>query len=235
MTNQPVLLGVPISMALRGINTASSFGTMGKVTTVATGIAAVSAIAPWLETTTSAEASEETPSLPEQAINAAVPFAMGALSFIDMNARMIGIKQKRRIGVSSIPSRTGDWIQDLGSHSARYNITGSFYDTDPHYLSTKGLMTTIMKTYIGSAAVGNVHLLNLIMNTGAKIPIVSKHEITFGMITDFDYTEMGGEPLEVKYDIKLIEVGGIPLIGKTVLLAARNLASDVTSSLLSSR
>lgn len=229
MTKQPVLLGVPFSMALRGLKTVNSAagGLATAGTIIGTGALAIASVAPWLETMTTSGASTEIPSLTEQVLGVVTPFTMGALAFIDMNAKMAQIQQKRRISVNSIPSRTGDWVQDLGSHSARYHITGSFYDTDPHYLSTKGLMTTIMKTYIGSAAVGNVHLLNLIMSTGASIPIVTKHEITFGMIRDFVYTEIGGEPLEVKYDIKLIEVNGIPLIGKTVLLSARNIVSNM--------
>ena len=231
MVNQPVMLGVPISMALRGlstINAATGSLAAGLTATAVGAVATYGAVAPWLETITSSEASKEIP-IPSGSdiLSGAIPFTMGALAFIDMYAKRIEIQQKRRLGISSIPSRSGDWIQDLGSHSARYQITGSFYDTDPRYLSVQGIMQTILKTYIGSAAVGNVHLLNLIMNTGASIPIVSKHEITFGIISDFTYEEVGGEPLEVKYNIKLIEMNGIPLIGKTVLLAARNIASNI--------
>jgi len=230
MTNQPVLLGVPISMLLRGGKTVSSIAGGGKLGTAVAGSVAfassIASIVPWLTSLTESLASKEIP-VSNMVTDIAMSAAMGAISFIDMYAKMISIKQKRRVGVNSIPSRTGDWIQDLGSHSARYHITGSFYDTDPHYLSTKGLMQTIMKTYIGSAAVGNIHLLNLIMATGSSIPIVTKHEITFGMITDFEYKEIGGEPMEVKYDLRLIEVGGIPLIGKTILLSARNIASNL--------
>jgi len=231
MANRPVVLGWPISLALRGISGLTS--TIGTTATAAVGIAgAVTAAAPWLASTISAPASETTPTSDTPTTTSSTNDILsltdllgGLFTFLDMNAEIVTVTEKRRMAVVSVPGRESDYLQDLGAHTVRYNVRGRFFDTDPQYLTHRGIMQTLLKTVIGSAAVGSTQMLRLLMRTASPVPFISEHEVSFAVITDFSFTQVGGEPHWVNYNMVLMEYGRIPYIAKMALLGASNLVS----------
>ena len=236
MPKRPVVLGWPISLALRGVSglAGRSIGTVGTVATVAgvAGIAtAINSANPWLATTTASLAGETTPTTEatttaEQTDVMSLTDMIGGLfTFLDMNAEMITITEKRRMAIVSVPGRESDFLQDLGGHTVRYAVRGRFFDTDPQYLTQRGIMQTLMKTVIGNAAVGSTQMLRLLMRTASPVPFISEHEISFAIITDFSFSQIGGEPHWVNYNMSLLEYGRIPYLAKMALLGASNWAS----------
>lgn len=219
-------------MALRGLTGLQSVvGTAG-VVGVAGVATAITAAAPWLSTTSSSPASETTPTTETGTsgtggsdILSLTDMIGGIFTFLDMNAEVITITEKRRLAVVSVPGRESDFIQDLGGHSVRYSVRGRFFDTDPQYLSGRGMMQTLLKTVIGSAAVGSTQMLRLLMRTASPVPFISEHEISFSIISDFSFSQVGGEPHWVNYNMTLMEYGRIPYLAKMALLGASNLVS----------
>jgi hypothetical protein len=82
-----------------------------------------------------------------------------------------------------------------------------------------------MKTVIGSAAVGSTQMLRLLMRTASPVPFISEHEISFAIISDFSFSQIGGEPHWVNYSMNLMEYERIPYLAKMALLGASNLVS----------
>lgn len=245
MAKRPVVLGWPISMALRGISGISAISPMaGLGATVLAGAAigagaaavALTAASPWLPTQTSSEASKAVP-VPGSAgissllnLGGAMNMIGGLLTFMDMNAQIVSITEKRRMAIISIPGRESDFLQDLGGHTAKYRVTGKFFDTDPKYLTSAAIMQTILKTVIGSGAVGSTQMLRLIMRTASPIPFMTEHEISFAIITDFNFTQTAGEPEWVNYNMILLEYQRIPYLAKMAVLGASNWASAITGA-----
>lgn len=239
MARRPVVLGWPISLALRGISGMAGLGggaSLGALAGAGAIVGAVSAtvaltsVAPWVSSQASSLATQVMGASTGTTAGAGDIISMtdmigGLLTFLDMNAEMITITEKRRIAVVSVPGRESDFLQDLGGHTVRYAVRGKFFDTDPQYLSHRGIMQTLMKTIIGSAAVGSTQMLRLLMRTASPVPFISEHEITFAIITDFRFSQVGGEPNWVNYEMNLMEYGRIPYLAKMALLGASNAIS----------
>lgn len=236
MARRPVVLGWPISLALRGLSglqgTLGTAGTLG-VTAVAGVATGITAAAPWLSTTAGSPATETTPTTTEPTsstgqssdILSLTDLIGGLFTFLDMNAEMVSITEKRRMAIVSVPGRESDFLQDLGGHSVKYSVRGRFFDTDPQYLTHRGIMQTLLKTVIGSAAVGSTQMLRLLMRTSSPVPFITEHEISFAVISDFNFSQVGGEPSWVRYNMGLIEYGRIPYLAKMAILGASNLAT----------
>lgn len=233
MARRPVVLGWPISLALRGISGLRAAG--GTSLVAAAGVAtAVIAAAPWISAAASSPATQTIPITETASAGAGTGDILsmtdmigGLLTFLDMNAELVTITEKRRIAVVSVPGRESDFLQGLGGHSVRYAVRGRFFDTDPQYLTHRGIMQTLLKTVIGSAAVGSTQMLRLLMRTDSPVPFISEHEITFAIITDFRFSQVGGEPNWVNYEMALMEYGRIPYLAKMALLGASNLSRTV--------
>lgn len=227
MAKRPVILGWPISLALRGLSGLRSTvgGTAGTAVAATVGIAtAITAATPWL---TSLMTAPTTDIKKPPDILSFTDLLGGLFTFLDMNAEVITITEKRRLAVVSVPGRESDFIQDLGAHTVRYAIKGRFFDTDPQYLTHRGIMQTLLKTVIGNAAVGSTQMLRLLMRTASPVPFISEHEISFAIISDFSFSQIGGEPHWVNYNMNLLEYGRIPYLAKMALLGTSNLVSKV--------
>lgn len=237
MAKRPVVLGWPISLALRGVRGLAGIGGLAGALTAGTTSAlltfpALKAVAPWLSTETGSPAGETTPTTESATTGAGgtdilsiTDMIGGLFTFLDMNAEMVTITEKRRIAVVSVPGRESDFIQDLGAHTVRYAVRGKFFDTDPQYLTRRGLMQTLLKTVIGNAAVGSTHMLRLLMRTASPVPFITEHEVSFAVISDFRFSQIGGEPHWVNYEMNLMEYGRIPYLAKMALLGASNFAA----------
>lgn len=240
MARRPVVLGWPISLALRGISGMASVGGgaslvalagAGAIVGAVSATAALTTVAPWISSQASSAATQTIPATETASAGAGAGDILsmtdmigGLLTFLDMNAELVTITEKRRIAVVSVPGRESDFLQDLGGHTVRYAVRGRFFDTDPQYLTHRGIMQTLMKTFIGSAAVGSTQMLRLLMRTASPVPFISEHEITFAIITDFRFSQVGGEPNWVNYEMALMEYGRIPYLAKLALLGASNLS-----------
>lgn len=232
MARRPVVLGWPISLALRGLqglSTLSPAVAVGLGAGAAASVGLVATQSPWIRSRTDSDSSSLIPesyrSLVGGDLSVVTDFMGGILTFMDMNANVMELSEQRRIAVVSVPGRGSDYLQDLGQHTARYSIRGKFFDTDPQYLTQRGVMQTILKTVIGSSAVGSTQILRLIMNTGSPVPFVSEHEISFAVISKFSFSQQGGEPGWVDYNMNLLEYSRIPYVAKMAMLGASNLVS----------
>lgn len=240
MARRPVVLGWPISMALRGLGGLAGMGSTALIGGAISGgiavgatIAAVTSTAPWLPAQTASEGSEAIPvpgSGGISSLGSLMNTIGGVLTFMDMNAQVVSITEKRRMAVISIPGRESDFLQDLGGHTAKYRVTGKFFDTDPKYLTSAAIMQTILKTFIGSGAVGSTQMLRLIMRTASPIPFMTEHEISFAVITDFTFTQIAGEPEWVNYNMTLLEFQRIPYLAKMAVLGVSNALSSYTGA-----
>lgn len=230
MARRPVVLGYPLSMAVRGIKSNPLAGAV----TLGAGAAAigtVSYVAPWIK------ASSEGNLVPKDITSTSITDVStltdvlgGVLTFLDMNAEVIEIEEKRRMAVISIPGRESDFLQDLGGHTTTYQVKGKFYDTDPQYLSQRGIMQTILKTVIQSSAVGSTQLLRMVMRSRSPVPFISQHEISFAVITHFRFNEVGGAPEWCNYEMRLLEYRRIPYLAKMAILGTGNWISNLTGS-----
>ncbi|MGD2072368.1 MAG: hypothetical protein PVG65_02640 [Candidatus Thorarchaeota archaeon] len=221
-------------MGIRGINALTGDTAYAAALTAgpllgavsAAGALAVSGHIPWASTVAEQSSSQTIPLIGQ---NTTFPDLLGGLiTFMDMNAEMATIRERRRMAVISIPGRESDFLQDLGGHTVRYSIRGKFYETDPQYLTHRGIMQTILKTLIGNAAVGSTQMLRLIMRTASPVPFITEHEISFAVINNFDITQTGGEPVWVKYNMELLEYQRIPYLAKMAMLGASNYVSAVS-------
>lgn len=235
MAGRPAILGWPVSLAIRGmplvksgITAIGGMSTTAKAAAATTAIAAGAAVvAPWITGVLSDSPPEAPTGDASQSssnpLMDSIDMMSGLLTMIDMNAEVVNISEKRRIAMVSVPGRESDFIQDLGGHSVWYRIRGRFYDTDPKYMSIQGIMQTILKTTIGSSAVGSTQMLRLLMRTAAPVPFMCEHDVAMVVMTDFDFSMIGGEPNWVRYNMELVEIYRIPYLAKMAILGTGNL------------
>lgn len=234
MARRSVVLGLPISLALRGLSAAG--GTLGGLAAKAGGTAAALTVAaPWVAGMLNSTASVSTPGIPSfpDSIGGMITAGLGMLTFADLNAEVVTVNEKRRMAIVSIPGREADFIQDLGGHSTKYRISGKFFDYDPGYAKNQAITQQIMQTFIGNGATGSTQMLRLIMRTGTTMPFMCEHDIAMVVITDFKFSMLAGKPRWVQYEMELVEKTRIPYIFKMALLGVSNnlekLAPTMTS------
>ena len=239
MPRRPVVLGWPVSLLMRGVTSiaptiagaipAAAHSIAG--ITAATGV--IMAAAPWITSALKSDASETIPTGGAATQNAIsdlgrlTDFVGGILTFMDMNAQVVTISERRRMAVVSIPGRESDFLQDLGGHTVKYNIRGKFFDYDPQAFTRRGIMQTLLKITFDNASVGSTQMLRLIMRTSTPVPFITEHEISFALITNFSFTQTGGAPEWVDYDMSLLEYERIPYLAKMAILGVGNLVSNL--------
>lgn len=225
MPRRSVVLGMPISLALRGLNTIGLGGLASKIAPIAT---VLTVATPWIAGMAKSVGSSPTAGILGEYAN----ILGGLLTFADMNAQVVTITEKRRMAVVSIPGRESDYIQDLGGHSVRYKISGKFFDDDPSYNQNLAITQQILQTVIGNSATGSTQLLRLIMRTATPIPFMCEHEIAMVVIADFKFSMIAGNPRMVSYEMELIEYTRIPYIAKMAMLGTSNHIPNLVKGLL---
>jgi hypothetical protein len=229
MPRRSVVLGMPISLALRGLNTLG-IGS-ASIAKYAAPIATLSIATPWIAGMAKSVGSSSTTGIADDGVTAGFNILGSLLTFADLNAQVVTVTEKRRMAVVSIPGRESDYLQDLGGHSVKYRVSGKFFDDDPSYNRNIGILQTILQTTIGNGATGSTQLLRLIMRTATPIPFMCEHEIAMVVITDFKFSMIAGEPRWVNYDMELIEYTRIPYLAKMAMLGSSNLVSSIAKGL----
>lgn len=140
------------------------------------------------------------------------------ITFFDLNANVVDLDEARRIAVVDVPGREGDFIQNLGSKSTKYRISGMFFETDPKETKSSPF-SPIFKATFGNVAVGNSQLLRLLERTGVPAPFMYEYDIAEVIIARVQLKEEGGRPVRVKYIIDLIEYRRLPQLVKMLGLA----------------
>jgi len=220
MPRRSVALGLPMSLALRGLKT---LGIAGGGSLKA--LTALTVATPWIGGMASTLASAT--AVPGSEIAHGGANTIGTmLTFTDLNADVVTIKEKRRMAVVPIPGRESDFIQDLGGQSVRYSISGKFFDDDPSYGRNLAMSQQLLQTVIGNGATGSTMLLRLLMRTAAPVPFMCEHDIAMVVVDTFEFSMLAGKPRWVEYKMELIEYTRIPYIAKMAMLGITNAASD---------
>ena len=63
------------------------------------------------------------------------------------------------------------------------------------------------------------------MRSASPVPFITEHEISFAIISDFSFTQVGGMPSWVNYSMKLYEYSRIPYAAKLAMLGTSNYLS----------
>lgn len=142
------------------------------------------------------------------------------VTFMDLNAQVIKIKEKRRIAVIDVPGREGDYIQNLGGKSATYTVSGKFYRSDPKAGTSQSPFSGVFKTMFGNIAVGQAQLMTLLVRTGVPVPFMCEYGMAEVIIKEFDIEVPEGQPEYINYTIDMIEYRRLPTLLKMVGLAA---------------
>jgi hypothetical protein len=214
MAIKSVVLGMPLTLLLRGANAFTS-----TPVTTSPAITAVTVLAPWVAEIAKSAATNPTADIGSAAVN----IAGGFTTLADMNAQVVNVSEKRRMAIVSIPGRESDFIQDLGGHSTRYKISGKFFDRDPRTNNNLSIVQQTLQNLIQNGATGSTQLLRLIMRTAVPVPFMCEHEISMAVITDFDFSMVAGEPYWVNYNMNLVEYARIPYMAKMAMLGVSNL------------
>lgn len=226
MPRRSVVLGLPLTLGLRAAN---MFGRLPSAASkIPTAVTALAVATPWISESLKSVGSSTNAGV-EGTAGADLANLFGSfLSFVDMNAQMVTITEKRRMVVVSIPGREADYLQDLGGHSVKYRLSGKFFDQDPSYDQNLSYTQQILQTFIRNGATGNTQLLRLLMRTASPVPFMCEHEIAMVVITDFKFSMIAGEPRWVNYDMDLIEYTRIPYLAKMAMLGGSNLVEELT-------
>lgn len=142
------------------------------------------------------------------------------VTFMDLNAQVIKINEKRRIAVIDVPGREGDYIQNLGGKSAIYIVSGKFYRSDPKSGTSQSPFSGVFKTMFGNVAVGQAQLMTLLVRTGVPVPFMCEYGMAEVIIREFDIEVPEGQPEYINYTIDMIEYRRLPTLLKMVGLAA---------------
>lgn len=214
MRRSSVVLGLPLSLAMRAPGLGS---VLGKVTKAVT---ALTVMSPWIgEMSKSLGTTLGTPGA-----GGLASFFGSVLTFADMNAQVVTTKEQRRLAIVSIPGRESDFLQDLGGHSVKYKISGKFFVNDPQYNKTLAMTQQILQTFIANGATGSIQMLRLLMRTATPVPFMCEHDIAMVVIQNFNHSMVAGEPLWVNYEMDLVEYTRIPYVVKMAMLGVSNAA-----------
>ena len=125
------VIGMPIQLMARIVSGGMNLGGLvggrvgtlisaGVVAATAVGVAAkvATGIAPHINNMFSSDANRDASDL--GAITKEIIKEL--VTFMDLNAQVIKINEKRRIAVIDVPGREGDYIQNLGGKSATYIV-----------------------------------------------------------------------------------------------------------------
>ncbi len=226
MMGKRAVIGFPIQLMTRmlagGVNLGGAIGgklgTVVKGTTIAVGAIATAAtfataVIPSLSNTMNKDANQSADDLgtrvnPLEAI----------ITFFDMNANVLDIDEKRRLAIVDVPGREGDFIQNLGSKSVTYRLTGKFFVDDPK-ATRSSPFSSIFKASFGNVAVGNVQLLKALERSGVPVPFLCEYEISEVIIQRAQFKLVGGRTEEINYIIDLIEYRRLPQLLKLLGMA----------------
>jgi hypothetical protein len=148
------------------------------------------------------------------------------VTFMDLNAEVMTMDEKRRIAVIDIPGREGDYIQTMGGKSRVYYLKGHFFDLDSFVPGLQASpLSYIFQQLTGDAAVGNVQLLTQLERLDIPVPFLSRMEISEVLIWRTKFTDKGGRPNRIAYELFLIEYRRLPILGKLGTLAFQNIAT----------
>jgi len=142
------------------------------------------------------------------------------VTFMDLNAQVIKIGEKRRIAVIDVPGREGDYIQNLGGKSATYTVSGKFYRSDPKDGTSQSPFSGVFRTMFDNVAVGQAQLMTLLVRTGVPVPFMCEYGMAEVIIRNFDTEVPQGQPEYINYTIDMIEYRRLPTLLKMIGLAA---------------
>lgn len=229
MPRRSVVLGWPASLILRGANALTGLGgklspvssLASKIAANAPAVSALTVVTPWVNDMIKSRASDATGAV--GGIAGVASGISGILTFADMNAQVVKIQEKRRMAVVSIPGRESDFLQDLGGHSTRYQISGKFFAYDPNWNKNIASVSSLLGSVIQNGATANTQMLRLLMRMASPVPFMCEHDISTVIIESFDTEMAAGEPEYVNYTMSLIEYTRIPYLAKIAMLGASNL------------
>jgi len=141
------------------------------------------------------------------------------ITFFDLNANVVDIDEERRLATIDVPGREGDFIQNLGSKSVKYRITGRFFAVDPKDTPSTPFSPIFKVTFDNNVAVGNTQLLRLLERSGVPAPFMCEYDIAEVIVKRVQLKQDGGKPGWINYTIDLIEYRRLPQILKMLGLA----------------
>ena len=143
------------------------------------------------------------------------------VTFMDLNANVIRVSEKQRIARIPVPGRKGDFLQNMGSESSTYHVTGKFYRSDPKVGTAQSPFSGIFKAmFDGNVAVGQAQLMTLLARIGVPVPFMCEYGMAEVILKDFDYEVPQGQPEYINYTVDMIEYRRLPTFLKMVGLSA---------------
>jgi len=124
--------------------------------------------------------------------------------FIDMQANVVELQERRYLVEHQIPGREGGILQDLGSACARLTLSGKWiYENKPH-----NDIIDMIPTLAGMNVAWNwmrVQMMRLIPRMKTPVFIASDVITSAVMIEDFKVRHVGGAPNVFEYTISMRE------------------------------
>lgn len=222
------VIGLPIQLMTRllagGINIGGAIGgavggalgsKVGRAVGAVTSAAAIAvAVVPGIIDTMNKDANKDADDLGTR-----VNPLEALITFFDLNANVLDIDEARRLAIVDVPGREGDFIQNLGSKSVKYRLTGRFFAVDPKDTNSTPFSPIFKTTFDNNTAVGNTQLLRLLERTGVPAPFMCEYDIAEVIISRVQLKQDGGKPGWINYTIDLIEYRRLPQIVKMLGLA----------------
>jgi len=227
MAGKRAVIGFPIQLMTRmlagGMNIGGAIGgalgnVVGAVSSAVVGVAAVTTVLSSVVPSVSNMVNK----VSNQAANElgiTVNPLEALITFFDLNANVLEIDEQRRLAIVDVPGREGDFIQNLGSKSVTYRLSGRFFAVDPKATSSTPFSSIFRATFDNNVAVGNTQLLRLLERTGVPVPFICEYDIAEVIITRVKLSLVGGNPEWVNYTIDMIEYRRLPQLLKMLGLA----------------